>query len=220
MSRIIDISLELGPDTLTWPDSPSLQVIPTTRISRGDASNTSEIRLGSHAGTHIDPPSHLNENGLSVEEVPLETLVGSAFVADLTAMAGPIDPEHLEALTLPEGTTRLLFKTRNSSMWKALPRPFTSDYVSVSPDGATWIVDHRIRLVGIDFLSVESFRAEGRPTHRRLLDAGVVIVEGLDLSLVEPGEYWLACLPLRLIGADGGPARAVLIAEDKGLREG
>ncbi len=212
--RIIDISLALGPDTLIWPDSPPLRIIPITRISGGDASNTSEIRLGSHAGTHIDPPSHVVEDGSSVERVPLEILVGPALVVDLTAVAAQIDPKHLEALMLPEGTIRLLFKTRNSSMWQTLPRPFTTDYVSVSPSGAAWLVEHGIRLVGVDFLSVESFQAAGRPTHRSLLEAGVVVVEGLDLSHVEPGEYLLACLPLRLIGGDGGPARAVLISED------
>jgi arylformamidase len=212
--RIIDISLGLGPDTLIWPDSTPLRVIPATRVSEGDASNTSEVRIGSHTGTHIDPPSHFDENGLSVEQVPLESLVGPALVVDLTAVAARIDPDDLEALMLPEGTTRLLFKTRNSSMWQALPRPFTTDYVSISPAGAAWIVDHGIRLVGVDFLSVESFRAEGRPTHRKLLDAGVVVVEGLDLSQAEAGVYSFACLPLRLIGGDGGPARAVLISED------
>jgi arylformamidase len=213
MRRILDISLGLGPNTLIWPDNPGLRVIPVSRISRGDASNVSEIRLGSHTGTHIDPPSHFDEHGLTVERVPLDVLIGRAWVADLTAVDGGIEPAHLEALDLPPGTTRLLLKTRNSGLWQDLPRPFASDYVSVSPAGAAWIVEHGVRLVGVDFLSVESFRAEGRPTHRTLLEAGVVIVEGLDLSIAESGEHWLACLPLRLIGADGGPARAVLISE-------
>jgi arylformamidase len=212
--RILDISLGLGPDTLIWPDNPPLRVIPASRVSRGDASNVSDIRLGSHTGTHIDPPAHFDEHGLSVDRVPLDVLMGPAVVADLTSVEGRIEPMHLDAINLPEGTTRLLLKTPNSSLWQEPPRPFTSDYVSVSPAGAGWIVERGIRLVGVDFLSVEPFRAEGRPTHRRLLDADVVIVEGLDLSGVEPGGYWLACLPLRLIGGDGGPARAVLISDD------
>jgi arylformamidase len=214
VTRILDVSLGLGPDTLIWPGNPPLQVIPVTRTSQGDASNVSEIRLGSHTGTHIDPPSHFADLGPGVDQVPLEILMGPAVVADLTTVDGRIDPPHLDALTLPQGTTRLLLKTRNSSVWQASPRPFTPDYVSVSPGGAAWIVEHGIRLIGVDFLSVESFQAEGRPTHRTLLDAGVVIVEGLDLSGVEPAAYWFACLPLRLMGGDGGPARAVLISED------
>jgi arylformamidase len=217
MSRIIDVSVGLGPDLLIWPDNPPLRVIPTTRVSRGDASNVSEIRLGSHTGTHIDPPSHFDEGGLSAAEVPLETLIGPAVVADLTTVESRrIEPSDLAGLALREGTTRLLLRTRNSSIWGTLPRPFSTDYVSVSPEGADWIVERGIRLVGVDFLSVESFRAEGRPTHRTLLDAGVTIVEGLDLSGAAPGEYWFACLPLRLIGGDGAPARAVLIVLDDG----
>lgn len=214
MRRILDISLGLGPDTLIWPDNPALRVIPVSRVSRGDASNVSEIRMGSHTGTHIDPPSHFDEDGPSVEQVPLDVLIGRAWVADLTDVDGRIEPPHLDALSLPQGTTRLLLKTRNSRLWQDLPRSFSSGYVSISPAGAAWIVEQGIRLVGVDFLSVESFRAEGRPTHRTLLGAGVVIVEGLDLSGAESGEYWLACLPLRLMGGDGGPARAVLISED------
>ncbi len=216
MSRIIDVSVGLGPDLLIWPNNPPLQIIPTTRVSRGDASNVSEIRLGSHTGTHIDPPAHFDEDGVSAEGMPLEVLLGPAVVADLTAVERSIEPSDLAGVGLPEGTTRLLLRTRNSSMWGMPPRPFTTEYVSVSPAGAAWIVDHGIRLIGVDFLSVERFRAEGRPTHRTLLDADVVIVEGLDLSAAHAGEYWLACLPLRLIGGDGAPARAVLIAEQDG----
>jgi arylformamidase len=215
VTRIIDVSLDLGPNLLIWPDNPPLEVIPITRVGRGDASNVSEIRLGSHTGTHIDPPAHFDEDGLGVDRIPLEILLGPAVVADLTRVEGRIESEHLESVGLPDGVTRVLLKTRNSSVWQRPPEPFSTDYVSVSPSGATWLADRDVRLVGIDFLSVESFRAEARPAHRALLDAGIVILEGLDLSGADPGEYWLACLPLKLVGGDGGPARAVLLTTDE-----
>jgi len=134
---------------------------------------------------------------------------GPAVVADLLD-ADAIGPTELDRLGLPEGTERLLCRTRNSDLWSRLPVRFPEDYVAVTPEGARWLVGRGIRLVGVDFLSVEKAGAPGHPVHRTLLGGGTVIVEGLDLSSVEPGAYTFACFPLRITGADGSPARAVL----------
>lgn len=211
MTRVIDISLGIDPTLLVFPGNPTPQVLPTKRIARGDSSNVSELRLGSHTGTHVDAPAHFLEDGTTVDSLPLEVLIGEAFVADLSGIRGPIGTEDLEGLALPEEMTRLLLKTRNSELWRSRPAAFPDNYVSVSPEGAKWMAANGIRLVGIDFLSIEARGAPGRRTHRTLLEAGVVIVEGLDLSAVPPGEYTLICLPLKVTGGDGAPARAVLI---------
>lgn len=209
--HVIDVSLGIGPGLPIWPGDPPAVLDPASRIAEGGSSNVSELRLGTHTGTHIDPPYHFLEDGARVDELPLDVLIGAALVVDMTDTTGPIGPEELDRLTIPQGTTRLLLRTRNSAMWRNLPQPFPDRYVALSPEGARWIVDKRIRLVGIDFLSIEVRDAPGHPVHRTLLKAGVVIVEGLDLSAVTPGRYTLACLPLKLIGGDGAPARAVLI---------
>jgi arylformamidase len=224
MARIRDISLTVGPDMLVWPGDPGVAVRPTARLAEGDPANVSELRLGTHTGTHVDPPFHFLAGGATVEELPLDALVGEAVVVDLTDEPGPIGPAALDALDLSPGTARLLLKTANSTLWSAggpggCPPPtagrpaFPDRYVALSPAGARWVVERGIRLVGTDFLSIEERDAPGHPTHVTLLSAGVVILEGLDLSAVEPGGYTLACLPLRVAGGDGAPARAVLIGE-------
>jgi arylformamidase len=213
VTRLIDVSLEIGPDLLVWPGNPGVAVSPTSRISRGDSSNVSEIRVGSHTGTHIDPPSHFLDEGTTAEDLPLDVLIGEATVADFRGTAGPIGPEGLDGLSLTAEVTRLLLRTDNSALWPADPGGFPEEYVCLSPEGARWVVDHGIRLIGIDFLSIEARGAPGHPTHRTLLQAGVVILEGLDLSGADPGEYTLACLPLKIVGGDGAPARAVLLGD-------
>jgi arylformamidase len=211
MPTIIDISLSIGPDLIVWPGNPPPSVIPTSRIAQGGGSNVSEIRLGSHTGTHIDPPFHFLDEGATAEQLPLDRLVGTTDVLDLTSVARSIGPDDLAAAGLKPGARRVLFKTRNSLLWREQLAEFPTDYVSLSPDGARWLVDHGIWLVGTDFLSIEAYGAAGHPTHHVLLRAGVVIVEGLDLSGVEAGEYTLVCLPLKVVGGDGSPARAILL---------
>ena len=163
-----------------------------------------------HTGTHVDAPFHHFADGSGADALPLDSMVGPAVVADLTQV-DQIGANELDALKLPRGTARLLCRTRNSQLWADRQAGFTREFVAVAPDGAQWLVDRNIRLVGVDYLSVERFGADPPDTHRRLLGAGVVILEGLDLRAVKAGPYWLACLPWKLRGADGAPARAILI---------
>lgn len=214
MPTILDVSLPVAPGMLVWPGDPPVAVEGAARLAAGDPANVSALRLGSHTGTHVDPPAHFLDGGRGVDELPLDVLVGEAVVADLTGVPGPLGPDELGRLDLPAGTTRLLLKTDNSRRWHevASAASFPDRYVAVSATGARWLVDRGVRLVGIDFLSIEERDAPGHPTHVTLLSAGVVIVEGLDLSAVAPGGYTLACLPLKLAGGDGAPARVVLLA--------
>ncbi|MBI3648086.1 MAG: cyclase family protein [Actinobacteria bacterium] len=211
--RIIDVSLPIGPDLLTWPGDPAIQIEPRSQISKGDAANVSELRIGTHTGTHVDPPVHFVEGAPGIDAVALDTLYGPCFVADVRGMRGQLGVAELEALALPERTERLLLKSDNSEIWRRLPAEFPDDYVCLSPEGARWVVASGIRLVGVDFLSVEKKGSPGHPTHVELLSNGVVVVEGLNLGDVESGAYTLAVLPLRIVGGDGGPARAVLLAD-------
>jgi arylformamidase len=213
VTRLFDVSLAIGPDLLVWPGNPSVVITPTSRISRGNSSNVSEIRLGSHTGTHVDPPYHFLDDGTTAEDLPLDVMMGETTVADLRGIAGPIGPDELAGLSLSGEVTRLLLRTDNSALWAADPQVFPDDYVCLSPDGARWVVDHGIRLIGIDFLSIEVRGSPGHPTHRTLLEAGVVILEGLDLSGVGSGGYTLVCFPLKIAGGDGAPSRAVLLGD-------
>jgi arylformamidase len=212
VGRIIDISLPIEQQLLVWPGDPSIEIEPASRISRGDAANVSRLHLGTHTGTHIDPPLHFIDKGATVDAIPPDVLVGEAFVADL-GVARTIGATELDSLGVEPGVIRLLLKTANSAMWESKPQEFPEDYVHLNPEGAEWIVERGIRLVGIDFLGIEARGAPGHPTHMTLLKAGVVIVEGLDLSRVDPGNYQVICLPLRIAGGDGAPARAILIEE-------
>jgi arylformamidase len=205
---IIDVSLPIGADMLTWPGDPPVAVHPRSRMSNGDSANVSEIVMGSHTGTHVDPPFHFIDGAPTIDEVPLDALVGDAVVVDLRGIGDEITPDHLQ--TLAAGTQRVLFRTDNSALWEQDHVEFPDSYTSLSLEAARWLVQRRVRLVGTDFLSIERKGAPGHPVHVALLEAGVVIVEGLNLSGVEPGAYALTCLPLRVKGGDGAPARALL----------
>jgi arylformamidase len=209
--KLHDISLPLGRDTLVWPGDPPIGVTPKLRISQGDSANVSELRLGTHSGTHVDPPIHFVEGAPAIDQLALDRVVGPALVADLRDANGSIGPAEFERLGLSGDVTRLLLRTSNSNLWRSFPVEFPDSYACLSPEGAKWIVQNGIGLVGIDFLSIEERGASGHPVHHTLLENGVVIVEGLDLGNVEPGAYNLMCLPLRVVDGDGGPARAVLI---------
>ena len=213
MTRLFDVSLPVHPRMLTWPSDPPVEVEETSRMARGDHANVSRLALGTHTGTHVDPPFHFIDGAPTVDQLPLDAFIGPAVVLDLRAVRSQITPSDLAASGLPDGAERVLFRTTNSDLW-ADPEPaFPDEYVSLTVEGARWLVERGIRLVGTDFLSIEKRGAPGHPTHVALLDAGVVIVEGLDLRAVEPGAYRLAVLPLKVAGGDGAPARALLMSE-------
>jgi arylformamidase len=209
MSRLIDVSLGIGPSMLTWPGDPPVELDPAKRLARGDPSNVSQLTLGTHTGTHVDPPFHFVDGGATAEQLDPDVLVGPARVADMRGVGDEIGPEHLEKLDL-DGVERLLFRSDNSKLWRQKKVNFPDHYTAMTPEGAAWVAAHGIRLIGTDFLSIERKGAPGHPTHVTLLKAGVIILEGLDLSSVEPGQYTLMCLPLKIVGGDGAPARAFL----------
>lgn len=209
----IDISLPLSSRTPIWPGSPGFCLDWHKRLSAGDDCNNARLECDTHIGTHVDAPFHYLENGASVEEMSLEILIGPATVAYLPEV-NAIAASDLVNLALPLNTTRLLLRTRNSELWAAEMMEFKTDYVALTPDGAEWIVNQGVQLVGVDYLSVGGYE-DGVITHRILLEAGVVVLEGLDLSEANPGEYELICLPMKLVGADGAPARAVLVSRAK-----
>lgn len=213
MSRIWDISMPIRSGMLAWPGDPQVSLEPVTRIAAGDEANVSELRLSTHSGTHVDPPSHFLDGTAAAGDLPLSTLIGEAVVVEIPRRTGAIEPADLERAGL-EGDTRVLFKTANSTLRRLAGGSFPDDFVGLSAAAASWLVDRGVRLVGIDFLTIEPEPAPGHPVHLALLEAGVVIVEGLDLSSVPAGRYQLACLPLRIEGGDGAPARAVLIRDE------
>lgn len=191
-----------------WPGSAGVRLVPVKRMATGDAKNSSRLECDVHAGTHVDAPWHFLEQGGTAEQLPLDVMIGEAFVSYLPE-ADIVTAETLALLTLPAGTTRLLLRTRNSELWERGVTEFRKDSVALTGDAAQWLVDRGIRLIGMDYLSVHRY-GDNAPTHQILLRAGLIIVEGLNLAGVAPGKYELICLPLRLDGADGAPARAVL----------
>jgi len=210
--KIFDISVPISAELPVWPSDPPIVLERYKVISEGNTSNDSRIACSVHSGTHVDAPAHFIENGSTVEELPLETLMGPATVVELSEV-GIITPELLEAQALPPQTRRLLLKTKNSDLWTDPAHQFNPDFVALSSDSASWIVSKRIHLVGIDYLSIQLSKDAEPLTHRILLEAGIVIVEGLDLRKVDPGDYQLFCLPIKLAGCEGAPARAVLVEE-------
>jgi arylformamidase len=208
MNKIIDISVPLHCNMPIWPNSAGIRLIQTMSMERNDPFNNSCLTCDVHIGTHIDAPLHFIKNGNSVEKISLDTLIGPAFVVYIPQVE-TITAEILSALTLPSGTKRLLLRTENSVLWEKGITNFSPGYVALNIDAAKWIVEQGIRLIGIDYLSIQSYNGN-HETHRILLGAGVIIVEGLNLTNVEPGKYELICLPLKLVGSDGAPARVVL----------
>ncbi len=208
MSEIIDISVPLLPRMPVWPGESGIGIVPVKRMATGDRNNLSRLDCGVHVGTHVDAPWHFLDEGSTVEQLSLDAMIGEAFVACLPEV-DVITAETLARLTLPNGTTRLLLHTRNSELWERGVTEFRKDFVALTSDAAQWLVDQGIRLIGVDYLSVHRY-GDGPLIHQILLRAGIIIVEGLNLTGVAPGKYELICLPLCLSGADGAPARAVL----------
>src|SRR5438128_11433114 len=210
--KIHDVSLGLRPDMVTWPGEPAPKIEPLKRIANGDSNNVSLIAFGDHTGTHVDPPLHFIEGGNTVDKLPLDALVGPCRVLEFQG-PGHVSGDWLDGAKIPKATERLLFQTRNSARWADPTAPFTRDFAAIDASAARWCVERGVKLVGIDYLSIEPQgpEKEGYPVHNTLLRANVVIVEGLDLSAVGPGEYDLVCAPLKLANGDGAPARVFLI---------
>ena len=211
--KIYDVTLPIDPGMVIWPGDGGVRLVPIRRMADGDDLNLSKLALGVHTGTHVDAPYHFVADGTTIEQLPLEVLVGPTVVVHLPDVT-TITAADLEAPYLPPETQRVLFKTRNSSLWAQGETAFQTGFVALTLDAARWIVERPIRLVGVDYLSVDGFGSQGHPVHRTLLGAGVVAIEGLNLSRVEPGVYDMYCLPLKLVGADGAPARVILIEKE------
>jgi arylformamidase len=203
---LIDISLPIHEGMIVYEGDPGISVQPALSLEHGDPANVSTLTLGSHTGTHMDAPRHFIERAATIDTLALDTLLGPALVTEIAAES-LIGPADLAALPL-DRHARVIFKTRNSTLWERTS--FARDYVALSLDGAKMLIDRGVKLVGIDYLSIEAFGAVGHPVHKALLGAGMVILEGLDLRRVTPGVYELYCLPLRIAGGDGSPCRAVL----------
>ncbi len=209
--NIFDISLTISPAMPVWPGDPAVRLEQVESIDKGDPVNVTRLDLSAHTGTHVDAPHHFLNDGRTVESLSLEVLTGLCYVVQLPDAVDEISAEVLARIPIAEGTTRILFGTRNSRWWAQGNNQFQTDFVAVSEDGAQWLVEHGIRLVGIDYLSVAPF-GDSTPTHEVLLKAGVVVLEGINLSQVPRGFYTLYCLPLKLSGSDGAPARAILVS--------
>lgn len=203
----IDVSAPVQSGMVHWPGDPEIVIERVSALERGDLATVSRLSLGAHTGTHMDAPAHFIPGGASIDQLPLSVTIGPARVI---AIEDPtvITVDELRRHNIGRGE-RILFKTRNSThAWHTTA--FAQDFVAITPDAAAYLAERGVLLVGVDYLSVGSYREGGVETHRALLGAGVWIIEGLMLAHVAPGTYELVCLPLRIVGGDGAPARAVL----------
>ncbi|PUB24842.1 kynurenine formamidase [Promicromonospora sp. AC04] len=208
MTGVIDINIPIHTEMLHWGRRPTFEMV--ERIADGSPSDVSRWLIGAHTGTHVDAPAHFVPGGATVEQIPLEHLVGPTRVLDLRGVAEEITAEDLEAAGA-EGAARVLFKTRNST--EALTRNTRSEtWVGLAPSGAQWLVDHDVVFAGLDYMTMEApAHTEAWPTHVILCGAGVVILENADLAQVEPGDYLMVCQPVPFEGREAAPAPTVLL---------
>ena len=209
MPTIYDISIPVAHDGLIYPGNPPISITPQQEVSKGGSSNVSLLSFGSHTGTHVDAPKHFFNEGLGVDALALHVLMGPAMLICVEDSVMAVGEKELQLHEI-KGHTRVLIKTRNSAFIRE--KEFHKDYTYLAPDGAEYLAELGVRLVGIDYLSIEQFHSGHHRTHKTLLSRGIAIVEGLDLSAPPSGVYELYCLPLKLVGIDGAPARAVLVA--------
>lgn len=204
--RIHDLSVSLYPGMLQWPDDPRVRLTQVASLKKGDPYTLSQFSCGTHSGTHIDAPCHFTPEGRTIDQVSLNELIGEALVVQVDT-----DRITADALRDIDLTTyrRILFKTRNSALLR--DESFHAEYVSLELDAAQVLVECGVRVLGLDYLSIEAYESVDHPVHKLLTAHDVVILEGLDLSAVKPGAYFLVALPLKLRGADGAPARVVLV---------
>lgn len=208
MSKYIDITVPITPEMPVWPESLPVRFDKVFDMAHGDAHTDTDLHFSAHTGTHIDAPAHFVKNGKTVSDIPLDVLNGSALVIELMNV-DVITSQELNKLMIPPNTKRLLIKTRNSNHWASGEMEFQKDFIALRKDAAQWIVNEGISLVAVDYLSVQPYY-DGPETHQILLGADVIALEGVNLSNVNPGEYELICLPMRLIGTEGAPVRVLL----------
>ena len=208
MIRVRDISLAIEPGLPTWPTSEGFRVRSSMRIAAGDSANVSVLEMDVHTGTHVESALHFLENGAPIDSIPVEQLVGPARVVDVDGEA--VTAAALDALGIDADPPRLLIRTTNSDRWARGWGQFDPVYVALTTDAAQWIVEREFRLVGLDHLSIQQYGSDGE-THRVLLRGGVAILEGLNLAGVEASVYTLVAAPIRLIGTEAAPTRALLI---------
>ncbi|RLD92427.1 MAG: cyclase family protein [Bacteroidetes bacterium] len=206
--KLYDISLTIAEDLPVWPGDPKIELKKISQIDDGEEANVTHLSACVHIGTHVDAPDHFLGNGETVENLSLDLLVGPALVVEVP-VEGQITARDLQSITIPEGTKRLLIKTANSQIWAEGLKEFKEDFIAIEADAAEYLVNQGVEVVGVDYLSVAPF-ADPAPTHQILLKAGTLIIEGLNLSELVPGEYTLYCLPLKIKGSDGAPARVLL----------
>ena len=207
--KIYDVTFPISENTPIYEGDPKVKIEIAHSIAGGAPANVSHICCGVHTATHVDAPVHFVEGGKRIHELNLETLIGAAQVVEIDPTATAIEAKHVENL---ESVERVLFKTRNSDFWNEPEKGFRKDFTYIAPEAAQVLVEKNIKLVGIDYLSVEKFGSTDFATHLTLLKNQVVIIEGLDLREVSGGDYELICLPLKIVGGagDGAPARTVL----------
>jgi arylformamidase len=203
----IDVSVPVRSGMVHWPGDPEVKLERTKSIAEGQEANLTRMDMSAHTGTHMDAPLHFFADDPGIEALPLDIVLGPARVIRIEGEE-PIDRGHVEELDL-RGGERILFRTKNSERpwWD---RDFDPGFVHVSVEAAELLGEVGVALLGVDYLSVGGYESDGAETHRALLGAGIWIVEGLDLSEVEPGEYDVICLPVKLVGSDGAPARVLL----------
>ena len=208
--QIYDISISISPDMPVWPGGPAVVLEKVSSMDLGAHDNVSRLACSVHTGTHVDAPHHFLNDHRTVEALSLDILTGPAWVIQIPDEVTLITAGILEKAAIPSGTLRLLLKTRNSRLWELGNKEFSMDFVGLSLDGAEWLVQVGVKLVGIDYLSIAPYK-QSIPSHQTLLKPGIIILEGVDLSGITPGTYDLYCLPLKLVGSDGAPARAILV---------
>ncbi len=202
-----DITMPLSPTIHVYPGDPAVTIAPISQLHWGDSANVSRVVLSSHTGTHLDAPRHFFADGLPIDALDLTVLVGTARVCAFPQATTHLTADDLRPLGLT-GVQRVLIQTSNAALWHQ--PDFQSNYIALTESAADFLVEIGVRLVGIDYLSVDAFERQDFPVHRRLLGAGILILEGLSLHAVPPGDYELYALPLLLQEGDGAPVRAIL----------
>ena len=205
-----DVTIPMSGDMPCWPGDPVPEIEKIKSMENGDSCQITKINTPVHVGTHIDAPMHFIEGGRDISSIPMDIFIGPVYVAELMDH-DRISAKDLIEAKIPEGVTRLLLKTKNSKLWQNLKHSFHKNYVAITPDAAQWIVDQNTQLIGIDYLSIELYGEMDHQTHKILLGKDVVVIEGLDLNEINDGYYELLCLPIKIEGSDGAPARIILM---------